>query len=157
MIECDLRRENCFHWYHSSCVGITPVNDRHLESQGEPFVCPFCTTELCSTPFSASNAPNFTWGSTSISRLVFVKRSIRLMSPFFTGYTISFWFPAVVLALSSSVGSHFVNELAKLYESFSSAYVCYGVYCSESCHGATCSSSPETLHGIQSLMKLLSV
>ena len=53
MIECDLLGENCFHWYHGSCVGIAPVNGRHLEIQGEPFICPFCTMVPCLPPFSA--------------------------------------------------------------------------------------------------------
>ena len=44
MIECDLQGEKCFHWYHGHCVGITPAEGRRLESQGEPFICPFCTT-----------------------------------------------------------------------------------------------------------------
>ena len=57
-------------------------------------------------------------------------------APLFTGSTIFFLVPY------GSAGSHFVTELAKLYESFGSASAmeCIAL---ESRHGATC-SSPET-------------
>ena len=115
MIECDLRGEKCFHWYHGSCVGITPAEGRRLENQGEPFICPFCTTVPCLPPFSASNAPNFTWGSSSISGSAFCEQIHQAYE------SIVHWKHNLFLVPYGSAGSHFVTELAKLYEGFGSA------------------------------------
>ena len=57
--------------FHDNCVGITPAEGRRLKSQGEPYICPFCTTVPSLPPFSPSNAPNFTWGPSSISGSAF--------------------------------------------------------------------------------------
>ena len=105
MIECDLRGENCFHWYHGNCVGITPIDGRRTESQGDPrpFISPFCTTVPCLPPFSASSVPISPGGQPLLLGQLFVKRSIRLMSLLFTEKTISFWFPMVVAALILSL------------------------------------------------------
>ena len=142
MIECDLRGENCFHWYHGNCVGITPVDGRHMESQDDPFICPFCTTVPCLPPFSASNVPNFTWGSTAITGPTFCEKIHQAYE------SIVHWKHNLFLVPYGSAGSHFVTELAKLYESFWLC-LCYGMYCFESCHGATCSTSPEASHVFQ--------
>ena len=101
--------------YHGNCVGITPAEGRRLESQGEPFICPFCTTVPSLPPFSPSNAPNFMWGPSSISGSAFCKQIHHAYS------SIVHWQHNLFLVPYSSAGSHFVTELAKLYESFGSA------------------------------------
>ena len=115
MIECDLRGEKCFHWYHGSCVGITPTEGRRLECQGEPFICPFCTTTPCLPSYSPSNAPNFTWGPSSISEVAFCELVNRAYE------SIVHWKHNLFLVPYGSVGCRFISELAKLYEGFGSA------------------------------------
>ena len=86
-----------------------------MESQGDPFICPFCTTVPCLLPFSASNVPNFTWGSTVITGPAFCEKIHQ-------AYESSVhWKHNLFLVPYGSAGSHFVTELAKLYESFGSA------------------------------------
>ena len=115
MIECDLQGENCFHWYHGNCVGITPVEGRHMESQGDSFICPFCTTVPCLPPLSASNGPNFTWGSTAITGPAFCEKIDQAYE------STVHWKHNLFLVPYGSACSHFVTELAKLYESFGSS------------------------------------
>ena len=100
MIESDLRGEKCFHWYHGSCVGITPTEGRRLECQGEPFICPFCTTTPCLPSYSPFNAPNFTWGPSSISGVAFCEMVNRVYESIVHWKHIIFsWSLMVVLAV----------------------------------------------------------
>ena len=115
MIECDHKGENCHHWYHGDCVGITPTEGRRLESQGEPFICPFCATVPSLPPFTSANAPNFTWGSSTITGSIFCEQIHKAYE------SIVHWRHNLFLVPFGSVGSHFVIELAKLYESYGSA------------------------------------
>ena len=92
-------------------MGITPTEGRRLECQGEPFICPFCTTTPCLPSYSPSNAPigdpppSVGWP--------FAKWLTGLMNLSFTG---NFLVPY------GSVGCRFVSELAKFYEGFGSAF-----------------------------------
>ena len=86
-----------------------------MESQGNPFNCPFCTTVPCLPPFNASNGPNFTWGSTAITGPAFCEKIDQAYE------FIVHWKHNLFLVPYGSAGSHFVTELAKLYESFGSA------------------------------------
>ena len=85
-----------------------------MESQGDPFICPFCTTVPCLPPFGASNVPNFTWGSTAITGPAFCENIHQAYE------SIVHW-KHIFLVPYGSAGSHFVIEVAKLYESFGSA------------------------------------
>jgi len=87
----------------ASCVGITPGEGRCLESQGEPCICPFCATVPCLLPFSASNAPNFTWGSSAINGSAFCEQIHRAYE------SIVYWRHNLFLVPYGSAGSHFVH------------------------------------------------
>ena len=87
-----------------------------MENQGDPFICPFCATVLCLPPFSASNVPNFTWGSTAITGPAFCEKIHQAYE------SIVHWKHNLFFVPYGSAGSHFVTELAKLYESFGSAF-----------------------------------
>ena len=115
MIECDHKGEKCYHWYHGDCVGVTPTEGRHLESQGEPFICPFCATVPSLPPFTSANAPDFTWGSSTITGSILCEQIHKAYE------SIVHWRHNLFLVPFDSVGSHFIIELAKLYESYGSA------------------------------------
>jgi len=40
MIMCDQQGDNC---YHGKCVGISPEEGRHMETNNELFICPSCS------------------------------------------------------------------------------------------------------------------
>ena len=90
-------------------------NSWYLESQGEPFICPFCTTAPCLSPFSASNARNFTCRSTTISGSTFCEKIHQAYESIVHRRHNFFLVPY------GSAGSQFVTKLAKLYVGFSSA------------------------------------
>ena len=114
IIECDHKGDKCYHWYHDNCVGVTPAEGRHLESQGEPFICPFCTTVLSLPSFNSATAPEFTWGS-SVNGSDFCDQIQKAYK------SIVHWKHNLFLVLFDSVGSQFVTELANLYDGYGSA------------------------------------
>ena len=114
MIECDHNGDKCYHWYHGNCVGVTPAEGRRLESQGEPFICPFCTTVPSLPSFNSATAPDFTWGS-SVNGSDFCDQIQRAYE------SIVHWKHNLFLVPFGSVGSQFVTELAKLYDGYGSA------------------------------------
>ena len=100
IIECDHEGDKCYHWYHGNCVGVTPAEGRRLESQGEPFICPFCTIVPSLLSFNSVTAPDFTWGS-SVNGSDFCDQIQKAYeSILFIGNTISFWSCLAVWALN---------------------------------------------------------
>ena len=51
-----------------------------METQVEPFICPFCYTTPSLPPFSSDSTPNFTWCPLISVGLLFANRSIKPMS-----------------------------------------------------------------------------
>ena len=94
-----LRGRNVFFGTIGSCVGITPVNDRDLESQGEPFIFHFVLQYHVYRPSVLLKPPISLEGLSLLVGQRFVNRFIRLMSPLFTGDTLFSWLPTVVLAV----------------------------------------------------------
>ena len=72
MIQCDKKGKNCYQWYHGNCVVVTPAEDRRLESQGDPFICPLCASVPSLPPFDLASAPEFSWGPSAISGPIFL-------------------------------------------------------------------------------------
>ena len=96
-------------------VKVTPTEGRRLESQGEPFICPFCATVPSLPLFTSANAPDLTWGSSTITGSIFCKQIHKAYE------SIVHWRHNLFLVSFGSVGSQFVIELAKLYERYGSA------------------------------------
>ena len=72
-------------WHHNfkSCGWLSiyaPAEGRRMETQVEPFICPFCYTTPSLPPFSSVSAPNFTWCPLISVGLLFANRSIEPMS-----------------------------------------------------------------------------
>ena len=77
MICCDVQGDGCKEWYHVSCVGLSKSQAKHMERNGEAFICPACmSADVLPTggvvapspsvaqlpPYCGLSAPSFLWG-----------------------------------------------------------------------------------------------
>ena len=63
MIMCDQQGDNCHKWYHGKCVGISPGENRQMETNNELYICPSCSQIPPFPKFSPSHLPDFLWNS----------------------------------------------------------------------------------------------
>ena len=108
MIHCDGKGEGCFRWYHGTCVGISPSEGRRMESQGEPFMCSYCSGLPALPCYIPANKKNFIWSS-SVDGDMFSERISKAYD------TVVHWRPNLFSVPPGKIGTRFVSELSKLF------------------------------------------
>ena len=113
MIHCDGEGEGCFPWYHGTCVGISPSQGRHMESQGELFKCSYCSGLPALPCYTPTNKKSFIWSS-SVNGDLFSEHINKACD------TIVHWHPNLfsVPHSNSRMGTHFISELSKLFNNY---------------------------------------
>jgi len=105
MICCDGKSESCFQWYHGICVGISPSEGRRMESQGEPFICSYCSGLPALPCYIPANKTSFVWNS-SVDGDLFSKRVCQAYD------TVVHWHPNLFSVPHGKLGT---SELSKLF------------------------------------------
>ena len=122
MICCDVQGNGCKVWYHTDYVGISKSQGKHMECNGEEFVCPVCiaagdlesTSEVNSAaqlpPFSVMSDPSFMWNDT---------HGADFVQQISSAYDVAVhWRRNLFLVPFGRVGKVFVVELAKLFTAY---------------------------------------
>ena len=114
MIQCDVRSEQCYQWYHGDCVGITSEQGMMMERDNKLFVCPFCDKDAT----TLRGLPSFT--PTVLSNLLWRNSSITDLHTLFDDLysKIVHWRHNLFLIPTGASGKAFVSELAFLIQSF---------------------------------------
>lgn len=121
MIECDIRGNGCYQWYHGNCVGITAMLGGEMERNNEQFVCPQCAPPTDATgpdiclptlpPPESSSEMHFAWNDT-ISGEVFTRKILSAYD------AVVHWRNNLFQVPSGPIGTRFLTELARLYNAY---------------------------------------
>ena len=125
MICCDVQGDGCKVWYHVDCVGLSKAQGKHMECNGETFICPECmsadvlSTNGVATPSSSAvqlpsycvlSAPSFMWSD--VEGADFVQQISSAYD------TVVHWKRNLFLVPFGKVGKAFVQELARLFTAY---------------------------------------